>query len=695
MTSFGKTFYATEPTPTNDNDIMDDALDAINRHYKVSKITLGSIQRFSTNTKKRGDKSGWYFFDLQDGVLFGSFGCWRDGTTHAYTSKNYHKLNSIDQQRIRAQIESRQREQKKALLEGQEQVSNKAVDLYKRNKNQEAGNHTYLIEKGVTQTKNVFNLDGNLYIPLLDGDNKIWNFQVIYTTSSGFVKRYYKPIEGVSGKKQGCFHPIDGKDDTVLICEGYSTGATLHQTTGKTVICAMDAGNIPKVVKALKKVERYSKSRFLICCDNDHNGKSIVEAKKTGCDYIEPPRNEKSGYDFNDYFLDGHDVNAFIFPKVKRSFNFEDIIKDHTPPDFLIHKLIPSESVGMIHGASGGGKSFLVLDMAYHIANGMDWCGKKTKKADVFYLAGEGIHGLKYRAIALQQRYNRSLRHMHGLAEGLNLNTASGYDKTEKAIQEVIDEGYKPKVIFVDTLHRYLSGDENSAQDAKTMIDACDALKTKFNTTVILVHHTGLGEGAQARARGSSAWKGAMDFEYNVKKDADVLTFSCRKMKDAEEHFPIVFDFDMVTLHGIKYDNGDSVTSRILCHNADRKPPKTPSPAEEKRKDNDREMSLARNLIMDVWNVEKLQKEGRCFFKQKVFIQFLIENMGKTPTEARNMTRIDQERRWMSKIVKAGLLEKILLDGGPAYQVVDTSLTFSLKNQKTLTEKDLSDIPIS
>mgnify|MGYP006204592423 CR=1 FL=1 len=37
-----------------------------------------------------------------------------------------------------------------------------------------------------------------------------------------------------------------------------------------------------------------------------------------------------------------------------------------------------------------------------------------------------------------------------------------------------------------------LNGDENKAQDAKTMLDACNALMQEFNCSVILVHHTGL-----------------------------------------------------------------------------------------------------------------------------------------------------------------------------------------------------------
>lgn len=69
------------------------------------------------------------------------------------------------------------------------------------------------------------------------------------------------------------------------------------------------------------------------------------------------------------------------------------------------------------------------------------------------------------------------------------------------------------------------------------MLDACATIMQEFDCSVVLVHHTGVSEEAQHRARGSSAWRGALDIEVSVKpgnsdKPIEVLQ---RKMKDAEE----------------------------------------------------------------------------------------------------------------------------------------------------------------
>jgi putative DNA primase/helicase len=94
-----------------------------------------------------------------------------------------------------------------------------------------------------------------------------------------------------------------------------------------------------------------------------------------------------------------------------------------------------------------------------------------------------------------------------------------------------------PEIIVVDTLHRFLDGDENSAADAKSMLDACAALINEFGASVILVHHTGVNAEAQHRARGSSAWRGALDVEISV-VPGETIEIIQRKSKDAEEAAP-------------------------------------------------------------------------------------------------------------------------------------------------------------
>src|SRR3546814_20613121 len=68
-----------------------------------------------------------------------------------------------------------------------------------------------------------------------------------------------------------------------IVCEGYSTGASLLKITGRPVVIAFNAGNLELVATALR--EKYPDARMAIAADDDHKleGKPIgnVDRKST------------------------------------------------------------------------------------------------------------------------------------------------------------------------------------------------------------------------------------------------------------------------------------------------------------------------------------------------------------------------------------------------------------------------------
>ena len=89
---------------------------------------------------------------------------------------------------------------------------------------------------------------GALIIPLRATDNAIWSLQFITATG----QKWYLP----GGEKNGHFHLIGEKPRAtgdLLIVEGYATGAScLNASATKTVVCALDAGNLESVAKAIR-----------------------------------------------------------------------------------------------------------------------------------------------------------------------------------------------------------------------------------------------------------------------------------------------------------------------------------------------------------------------------------------------------------------------------------------------------------
>jgi RecA-family ATPase len=74
---------------------------------------------------------------------------------------------------------------------------------------------------------------------------------------------------------------------------------------------------------------------------------------------------------------------------------------DNLPdPIWLIDDVLPSNSLCVLYGEPGCGKTFVALSMALSIAAGHSWCGKLTTEGSVLYVPAEGLYGLKLRVPA-------------------------------------------------------------------------------------------------------------------------------------------------------------------------------------------------------------------------------------------------------------------------------------------------------
>ncbi|WP_199287801.1 toprim domain-containing protein [Kushneria phosphatilytica] len=108
-----------------------------------------------------------------------------------------------------------------------------------------ASTHPYLIDRGVPAYNLRQSKRGWLLVPLYH-QGELVNVQSIMPNGG---KRFLK-----GGRVQGCYAPIGeprpfGK---LFICEGWATGATLHRLTGEPVVCAMHAGNLAAVARAMR-----------------------------------------------------------------------------------------------------------------------------------------------------------------------------------------------------------------------------------------------------------------------------------------------------------------------------------------------------------------------------------------------------------------------------------------------------------
>ena len=241
-------------------------------------IMDGKIHRVSVIGDKRGKKSGAYV-GYTDGVPAGFIQNHKTGVKENWKAIGYEFSNGLTKEDVERQKLINQTKRLEREREQQQEHEIASMDAQEtfRNAIEASNDHSYLKSKGVKNYNLKIDNKGNLLMPLRDIDGKHWSNQKINVNFKGFNKH---------SKKEGNFFIIGNQNlhqvQEFIVVEGYATGATIHQATKKTVIVAVDSGNLMSVTENLDK--KFPNSAILIAADNDKHqelkGKENVGYKK-------------------------------------------------------------------------------------------------------------------------------------------------------------------------------------------------------------------------------------------------------------------------------------------------------------------------------------------------------------------------------------------------------------------------------
>lgn len=232
------------------------------------------------------------------------------------------------------------------------------------------------------------------------------------------------------------------------------------------------------------------------------------------------------------------------------------------PPVWLLKGFIEQGTLNLLFGEPGSFKSLFILDWAFCMAAGLNWCGLRTKQVDVVILCGEGFSG--------QQRRLRALEIKYGMKASAGLYISEIPAQMLDAgnvewIAETIKENCpNVKLIAIDTLHRNMSGDENSSQDIGAFINNIDMYFKPLGAATLVCHHSGHGQ--KDRSRGSSSIRGSMDGEFSTTKSGGGVALACHKSKDFESLNSMQFKLQVTELDGWLDEDGEPLTSVYLEH---------------------------------------------------------------------------------------------------------------------------------
>ncbi|CDG16764.1 AAA family ATPase [Xenorhabdus doucetiae] len=537
------------------------------------------------------------------------------------------------------------------------------------------GYSPYLSAKGLQCPNQRLLEDGSLLLPLTTLDKKVTGALLI--RPDGTRKHLF------GSKKKGSFialSVLEEQPDMVLIAEGYATALTVSQLYDGLVLAALDEGNLFPVTKAVR--ERWPDAKIIIAADNDwhepgeldKDGKpkknvGKISAKKAAHAVngwlTLPPGNIKA--DWDDYrqqhgieaakqaFSKGlHQVGEYMNSKATEDrSNIETLYPNRKTKlplsvgsqgfdaqlDYVVKGIIPAHSLCSIYGASGSYKSFLAGAWGCHIATGKAWAGKSVAQGSVMYVVGEGGIGVPRRIRAWEIVNGQTVENMYLINTPVFPASPAEVHELVIAAQQVEAETGQPvRLIILDTLARCFGGaDENDSKDMGAFVRGCDELKARTGASILVVHHSGKDE--SKGARGSSAFRAALDVEYKIsreEKKGGALVIACTKMKDAEEPETQAYDLRVVELFTDK--DGEDITSLAVID-------RPRDPVEEE------EIGLVANKTDNhtaVWQCIR----SRTALKEPCSVALVRDDLKAMGVNVKNFSR------WLTKLEHDGLITR-------------------------------------
>ncbi|MER9815108.1 DUF5906 domain-containing protein [Mesorhizobium sp. M0129] len=256
-----------------------DAMSGLGIRLAAGLTCDGKLHRIDHAERKRGRKDIWFVVHL-DSPASAAFGDFKTGVQDTWSAKKRERMTPGERSALKQRMidTQRQRDEHRAALHA---AAAAAAKLIVAETEKAPASHPYLARKGLPPFPGLrrlkkavrYTIDpeedprtaraGSLVVPVYTPASELVSVQLI---GDDGTKRFLKGTA-----KEGNYHPIGkrGEDPggVIVIAEGYSTGARVHEATGYLTIVAFDAGNLAPVSKAIRA--KFPEARLLFAADND------------------------------------------------------------------------------------------------------------------------------------------------------------------------------------------------------------------------------------------------------------------------------------------------------------------------------------------------------------------------------------------------------------------------------------------
>jgi len=534
------------------HDPVSDFLNAMAEHglSPIDLVVSGELVRFDVDRK--GDKAGWYIFHL-DGIPAGSFGSWKTGLSESWCSKKRSDVSDSEWEEHLKRTAAMQKKRDAEKAKEQTAAANMANQIWEGAV--DTTDHPYLTRKGV-QSHFLRKKGSVLLVPVLNESGEIVNLQRILSKKNQDGKDKFF-LRG--GRKTDCFHHIlseSGKVGAVVyICEGYATGASIHQATGEAVYIAFDAGNIRPVAKVIRK--KHPDAQIVICGDDDRwtpgnpgQTKAKAAGREINATVVFPSFKDVSGKptDFNDLLArEGieavkEQIRAGLIktPDILTPVNIRLILS--TMPErmpFLIADRIPAGRGILITGLGGSSKTRILYQLAIGSIIGhlpFPWEVERTGRA-VLVLTEDTESDVHRTLFFMIEALGLTEQEKQLVADNLIVFPMAGKDikllaKSQNGVLERTPAFYDMvsrvndlgNTVFVgiDPALGVTEGDELDQNHQRTLGKTVDDMAIMTGATCALVSHAtkaslGTQELSSHNSRGGGAITDAVRAEYSMR----------------------------------------------------------------------------------------------------------------------------------------------------------------------------------
>jgi hypothetical protein len=232
---------------------------------------------------------------------------------------------------------------------------------------------------------------------------------------------------------------------------------------------------------------------------------------------------------------------------------------------WLVRGLMVEGGVSVVYGPPKSSKTFLVLDLALHVAHGREWYGMRVKAGGVLYVCGEGVAGVRQRMKAWRKEKTGDTSAPFALLPQ-SIDLFDDEDALDRLIADIKDlaepMGGPVRLVVFDTVSRMIgSGDEDRAQTINVIVRSAERVQRETGAHVLFVHHS--GKDISKGMRGSNAFLGAVDVAIEVSKDDKGLCEAkVKAIKDGGEPGPFTYTLRQSTVG--TDEEGEDIVSCVI-----------------------------------------------------------------------------------------------------------------------------------